>query len=417
MQPAEAPNPGWIVAATKPRLAPIERRVFLLCSLVAFFDGFDTQSIGPAAAAIGTAVGVSVGELGPIFSASQLGFLLGAMSFGALGDRFGRKRLLVGAVAIFALCSLGTALVHSFDMLVACRLFCGLGLGGATPNFVGLVSEYTPPRLRARVVTTMWAAVPFGGMVGSFASSAVLPWLGWQAMFHIGFAAPMALALLLVAMLPESREAPRVATAEPRLTPLTALFAHGRAIGTLWLWLASFAVWMVLIVVAFWTPALLQRDGLSAASAATVLAFNNAGGVVGTLLVGAALSRIRPVVALLGACIASGVAIAAIGVSAGHYTGLLFAASLAGFFASAAGGTMIAVAAEAYPTEARATGIGWALGFGRLGSIAGPLAAGLLVAHGLPIAQFYLAAAIPAFVAAGFVFLLSRRLRSGEAGA
>ena len=380
-------------------------RVVFLCSLVAFLDGFDTQSIGPAASSIADALQIPVNRFGPVFSASQVGFMLGALAFGALGDRFGRKRLLVVATLLFGLCSLGTALSASYGALFAFRALAGFGLGGATPNFVGLAGEYAPPIERARIVSMMWAAVPLGGMVGSFGSSLLLPTLGWQAMFSIGAAAPVALAVALALALPESAE---TAAAEGAAAPVSLLFAPGQRVATIWLWLASFMTWMVLVAVAFWTPALLQRAGLSVGSAAAILAINNAGGVVGTLLVGATLGRGQPHRKLVLVFGAAAAALAAMALTIGSFAGLAAAAGLAGFFCSAAGGGIVGVSAATYPSRARATGVGWALSFGRIGSILGPMLAGLLVARDWPSALIFAAAAIPALAAAAFVLLLGR---------
>ena len=391
------------------------KRVVLLCALVGFLDGFDTQSVGPAASAIAAELGIRLSALGPVFSASQIGFLVGALVFSTLGDRFGRKRALLLAIGIFAGCSLGTALAGSYPVLVACRALAGLGLGGATPNFVSLASEYSPPPKRARVVTMMWAAVPFGGMVASFASAAVMPALGWKAMFVLGCVAPLLLIPVLQALLPESHEIvapgslPGPGSVRKSLGHSVAeLFTQKRAVATILLWLASFMTWMTLVVVAFWTPPLLQHAGLSAPSAAAVLALNNAGGVIGTVLIGAALGRTHPHRILLCAFLAAAVFIAAIGSSLASFALLACVAGLAGFFSSAAGGGIIALSASTYPPDVRATGVGWALGFGRMGSIVGPMSAGLLVAHEWPVAHIYGAMACPALLAAGLIALLAR---------
>jgi len=401
--------------ATREIDAPsIRRRVVILCSLVAFLDGFDTQSLGPAASAITAQIGIQLSAFGLVFSASQVGFLIGALTFSALGDRFGRKRMLIIATAIFAGCTLGTAAVGTYGALLGWRLLTGLGLGAATPNFISLASEFSPPSQRPRVVTIMWAAVPFGGMVGSFASAAIIPRFGWQAIFFIGSAAPLILIPVLMSVMPESLEvelereggAERAKAARP--SPVAELFTDGRLRATLLLWGASFMTWMTLVVVAFWTPALLQKAGMSARAAASVLALNNAGGVIGTVLIGVILGWIRPHSVLITAFLVSAVLIASMGMSIGYFPGLAGAAVFAGFFSSAAGGGLIAVAAGAYPADARATGVGWALGLGRFGSILGPLGAGLLVAHGWQVPRIYLAMACPALLAAGLVMLLAR---------
>ncbi len=404
---APVPASAAIAATAEPaqRLSPLQWRVAILCALVAFLDGFDTQAIGPAGKAIAASLALPLSALGPVFSASQIGFLIGALGFSALGDRFGRKRLLIATTLIFAVCSLGTALSHSYGALFAFRLLAGLGLGGASPNFVSLAGEYAPPSQRARLITTLWAAVPLGGMAASFASSATLPLLGWRALFYVGAAAPMILALGLIAGLPESREA--TIARGPRPAPVTELFSRGRALATAWLWLASFMTWTMLVVSAFWTPPLLQHAGWSAANAATVLALNNGGGVVGTVLLGAALTRMRPHWALIGALIGASVFIGAMGFTTGSFPLLALAATLAGFCASAAGGALLAVSSSLYPADARATGVGWALGFGRIGAIVGPTAIGLLVALQWPTWRLYLVIAACAGLAAGLIFLLS----------
>lgn len=395
-------------------ISALSWRVILLCSLVAFLDGFDTQLIGPAARSIASDLGFEMSAFGPIFSASQIGFLIGAMTCSALGDRLGRKRLLVVATLVFALCSLGTALAESYSTLFAFRLLAGVGLGGATPNFVSLASEFSLPALRARVVTMMWAAVPCGGMVGSFASSATIPSLGWRAMFFAGCAAPLLIVPLLLFLLPESRES-QMGSAQHRAAPLE-LFAGKRAVATLWLWLASFMTWSVLVVVAFWTPPLLQRAGWSASTAATVLALNNGGGVIGTLIVGTLLTRVRPFIALIVVLAGAAVFILMMGAFTAELSILAPAAALAGFCCSAAGGALLAVAAGLYPGAARATGVGWSLGFGRIGSVIGPAAAGALVGLAWSVGSIYWAIAVPAVLAAVFIFLLSRTSAFAQAG-
>ena len=284
-----------------------------LCAGVAFLDGFDTQSLAPAAKSIADSFRIPMSAFGPIFSASQIGFLVGAFAFGPLGDRFGRKRLLGLAAVVFGLSTLATAFTASYEALFLARILAGVGLGGATPNFVALASEFSPQRLRARVVTSLWAAVPLGGMAGAFASALILPRFGWQAIFLLGGAAPVAIAALLFAALPESTEAGARSTRGAATGRLADLFGEGRTASTAWLWLASFMTWTVLIVMSFWTPPLLQRSGWSAPSAAQILALNNAGGVAGTLLLGAALTRLRPQAALVGALVGAAVFLAAMG--------------------------------------------------------------------------------------------------------
>ncbi|AQV98186.1 MFS transporter [Cupriavidus necator] len=390
----------------------LQWRVYLLCGLVAFLDGFDTQSIGPAADAIAASIGIDIKDFGPVFSASQIGFLIGAMMFSALGDRFGRKRMLVAGTLIIAFSSLGTALASSYNELIVIRIVAGLGLGGVTPNFISLASEFSPLALRARVVTMLWAAVPLGGMVGAFVSSVTLSQFGWQAIFFLGCGAPLLLVPALVFLLPESREVQRGANdngaAQLRVSPIRTLFGEGRGLATLWLWLASWMTWMLLVVIGVWTPSLLQRAGWTLPMAASMLGLLNAGGVAGTFLIGAALKFVPPQRALMLALMAAAASIVMLGAFTQSFAVVAVAASLAGFFSSAAGGSLLALSASLYPERIRATGVGWSLGFARTGAVLGPVGVGLLVGFQWPTAGIYSAIALPGLVATVLVFLLSR---------
>ncbi len=387
-------------------------RVYVLCGLVAFLDGFDTQSVGPAADAMAASIGIDIQAFGPLFSASQIGFLIGAVTFSALGDRFGRKRLLLAGTMLIALSSLGTALAGSYSQLLLIRIVAGIGLGGVAPNFISLASEFTPPALRARVVTLLWAAVPIGGMAGSFLSAFTLERFGWQAIFLLGGLAPLLLVPVLAWLLPESREVRRSATPDAgraqRVAPLRTLLGEGRGTATLWLWLACWMTWTVLVVVGVWTPALLQRAGWSLSMAASMLGLLNAGGVAGTVLISAALRYVSPQRALMVALTAAAASIACIGALAHSFAAVAIAATLAGFFSSAAGGSLLALSASLYPERVRATGVGWSMGVARIGAVLGPVGVGLLVGWQWPPASIYAAIALPAAVAAVAVLLLSR---------
>lgn len=382
-----------------------------MCSMVAFLDGFDTQSIAPAAPFIAGELGRPLSAMGAVFSASQLGFLIGAMVFGAVGDRVGRKRALLVATGAFGVASLATACVGSYELLLLCRIVAGLGLGGVTPNFVSLACEHSPPERRAQIVTMMWAAVPFGGMSGAFVSAALIPWLSWKAVFVLGGVAPVLLLPVLQRLLPESREvlAPPISSLQGSpFRTVAVLFQQQRALATLILWMISFMTWMTVVVVAFWTPTLLLRAGASTSAAASILALNNGGGVIGTLVIGSILGRVRAQRLLQMAFIAAALFIASIGSSVMVFALLALVSLLAGFFSSAVAGGILAVSANTYPTTARATGVGWALGVGRLGSIVGPLAAGVLVDGAWSVERIYVVLACPALLAAGLIFIFGK---------
>ena len=165
-----------------------------LCMLVALLDGFDTQAIGYTAPAIAQALHLPRESLGAVFSAALFGAMLGALSFGPLADRLGRKRFMIAATIVLSVFSLLTAHVTTLQELLACRFFTGLGLGGALPSFLALGGEFAPVRKRGVFVTLAFAAFPFGGLVAALTSSYVIPAFGWQAVFYIGGIVPLLIA-------------------------------------------------------------------------------------------------------------------------------------------------------------------------------------------------------------------------------
>jgi MFS transporter, AAHS family, 4-hydroxybenzoate transporter len=384
-------------------------RIVVLCALVALLDGADTTSIAIAATPISVKLSVPVAKLGVIFAASTLGAALGAMAFGPLADRFGRKRLLILATVIFGAFTLLTAHANSFASITLYRLLAGVGLGGATPCFLALVSEYAPARVRSTVVTFLWAGFPLGIMLGGFLNSYLIAAFGWESIFNVGGVVPMLLAALLAFALPESlqflilrrndtgktaaivsRLAPGAAGTNLRLTatskqlagaPVKQLFTDGRAAGTLLLWVPFFASFGVLAVVVFFTPTLLRSAGGPAAvsAGAIVNGFHGFGALLGMALAGRLLQRNGPVVTLSAGLLLGAVCTVLLGYSVSMISLAALATAMIGLFVGTAGAGSIAMAAVIYPTPIRATGIGWGMGMGRAGQAVMPLIASWLL--------------------------------------
>ena len=159
-------------------LTELQIRVVFLCALMIFLDGADTIMLGLVAPSIAATLGVSPSSFGPVFGISQAGILLGVLTFGPLGDRFGRKRLVIGATLLFAILTLATVWIKSFDQLLALRFLTGLGLGGLAPNAVALTSEFAPKRLRSAFVALQWSAFPLGGVAIGLLGSVLITPLG-----------------------------------------------------------------------------------------------------------------------------------------------------------------------------------------------------------------------------------------------
>jgi MFS transporter, AAHS family, 4-hydroxybenzoate transporter len=384
-------------------------RIIVLCAFVALLDGADTTSIAIAAAALAGKLAVQMSDFGVIFSAGTLGAMVGAMTFGPLADRFGRKRLLVVATVMFGAFTLLTAHAESYRSLMAYRLLAGLGLGGATPCFLALVSEYVPSRMRSTAVTVLWAAFPLGIALGGFLNSYLVAAFGWEAIFHVGGILPLLVAAVLAAVLPESlqfliqrddasiaaagivrRLAPgaegarlTVASEQSAGVPVKQLFLEGRALATVLLWIPFFTAFGVLSVAVFFTPGLLRTTGVpaTAAAAALVNAFLGLGALVGMAIAGRLVERYGAVRTLGTALLLGAGCTALLGFAFGSVPLAATATALVGLFLGIAGSGSIAVATLIYPTAIRATGIGWGIGMGRGGQVAGPLIASWLLTH------------------------------------
>jgi MFS transporter, AAHS family, 4-hydroxybenzoate transporter len=416
-------------------------RTILLSGFVLFADGFDAQTIGFLAPSIAENTRIPVNTFGPIFSASLVGLMIAAMSAGPVADRWGRKWPIIFSTFTLALFSLLTANATTFNQLLIYRFLTGLGLGGALPNVLALSSEYVPKRLMAVLVAVLFCGLPLGGFVCGMLSSAMTPVWGWQSVFYVGGILPLALSFLLIALLPESvqflsqREAnsQRVSKLLAPIAPDMAdagfsfaapvvgrkgmsikyLFTDGRAFGTILLWIPNFMNLLLMYVIVNWLPALLSATGMSVSDGVTATSFYSLGGIVGTFAEGFLIKiggPFRILFAEFGLC---GLLIASMAMMANSWLLVIILAFLLGFLVTGAQAGLNVLAAQFYPTFIRSTGVGWTLGIGRIGSIVGPLLAGMLLSKHWQPWQVLLAGAVPALFALGAV-LLSRCAPRGE---
>jgi AAHS family 4-hydroxybenzoate transporter-like MFS transporter len=178
--------------------------LLLTCAAVLFLDGFDTQAIGYVAPALAKEWGLTKGALGPVFSAGLFGLMLGALIFGPLADRIGRKKIIIFSSLAFGIGTLATAFVTDVNTLLVIRFLTGLGLGGAMPNAVAMTSEFSPHRRRATMVMVMFCGFSVGAALGGLLAAALIPQFGWRSVFVVGGLAPLLLVPILMLRLPES---------------------------------------------------------------------------------------------------------------------------------------------------------------------------------------------------------------------
>jgi AAHS family 4-hydroxybenzoate transporter-like MFS transporter len=411
-------------------------RLLLTCAAALFLDGFDTQAIGFVAPALAKEWSLPRGALGPVFSAGLFGLMIGALLFGPLADRVGRKKIIIFSTIAFGIGALVTAFVQDVNTLLAIRFLTGLGLGGAMPNGIALTAEFNPRRRRATMVMIMFCGFSVGAALGGLLAAAMIPAFGWRSVFVVGGLAPLLLAPVLALKLPESVRylaltgganervaqllalvnpaaifAPgtRFVVHEPELAgiPVQHLFTSGRAAATLLLWVVFFMSLLDLYFLANWLPTVLNDLGASVSASAVIGSMLQIGGVVGALALGSIIDRFsfRALALVYFIAVFAVGAIGQLGHSVIFVTIAIFAA---GFCIVGGQIAANALAAGYYPTSVRATGVGWALGIGRVGSIVGPLVGGVLLTMKWSAGEVFITAAAAALCAALASFFLSR---------
>ncbi len=377
-----------------------QKLVVVMVAFTVIFDGLDIQVLGLAIPALMKEWNATRAVFAPVIALSLIGMTVGTLLAGAIGDRFGRKAGLVGSVLVFGLLTFAAGFANDVTTLAVLRFLAGMGLGGALPNSSALNAEMTPKRWRAQSVMLTILCVPLGSMLGGLLASAILPTMGWRALFFIGGLLPVAVAIFLMLVLPES---PRYLVRRPekhgalakllgrmghpvptgaRLVNLTegsdehvsitALFAREYRFDTIALWIACFFTLIGTYSVLSWLPAVLTNAGMSSAQASTGITSYNFGGVLGVIASFLIVGRLGSKKLMLALCV--GVMLTALYLRSMHITMENSATVIAiigvlGFFLNAAQTSLYALAAHVYVSRIRSTGVGGALGFGRVGAV------------------------------------------------
>lgn len=375
-----------------------------LCFAVAVLEGFDIQAIGVAAPRLAPEFGLTPREMGWVFAISNIGLVIGAGLGGWIADRIGRKPVFIGAVSTFGLFTLSTLLVHDFETLFVVRLFAGFGFGAALPNMMAMAAEISEPDKRASTAATMFCGMPLGGGTSALLTQLLPPDFDWRVLFIFGGVLPLLIVPALYMLLPETMQPGERRVS--RTGTLHALFGESRAVPTLLLWLTFLPTLLILYLILNWLPTLVVAKGLDRAVAPQAsLAFNFTS-VAGALLFGRLVDRFGGRWPLTLAYCALILCLMALGASA-DLTMILVLSGAAGFFLMGANYSLYGLAAAYYPQNVRGTGSGASIAVGRIGSIVGPVLAGILLGGGSTAMNVVQSMAPVAAVAAVAVFVLS----------
>nr|WP_306393472.1 MFS transporter [Massilia sp. REN29] len=382
------------------RFTPFQWLIFALCFLIVLLDGFDTAAIGFIAPSLISEWGVSRQALAPVLSAALFGLASGAVLAGPLSDRLGRKLVLSVSTLLFGAACAWSAYATSLTELAVLRFITGIGLGAAMPNAVTMMSEYCPDKRRAMLTNAMFCGFPLGAAFGGFLAAWMIPQWGWRSVLLLGGVAPVLVGIVIVLVLPESvrfllarggrqeqvRAAlRRISASADRATAfvmtekkpggsagsgMAVIMSRPYLLGTLMLWTAYFMGLVIFYSLINWMPLLFKDAGLSTQNATLVAALFPLGGV-GAVFFGYLMDRYNANAVVATGFALTAVSIFAIGQSAGNLGLLMAVVFVAGVVMNTAQSSLPALAAAFYPTQGRATGVAWMMGFGRLGGIAG----------------------------------------------
>lgn len=419
-------------------LGPLHWRVLILCALVTLLDGYDIQAMAAITPTLAADWHVQPADLRWIITAALVGIAGAALIVSPLGDYFGRRMVLLGSFALVGIATLLAASAHGATELFAWRFLTGIGLGASLPNALALTAEYAPLRRRTMLVALMACGISLGAAASAYIAPAVIELGGWRAVFGVGGALAV-LAWLPLFALPESlrflvvrdRGPRRVGRLLEKLDPghlhtddhlystetrpagklsVSQLLTPQLARATLLLWLVFFLNLGLLYLLSSWLPTLLKESGLPLATALHESGMFQIGGVLGGFLLAWLMQRWGPYLVLCISYLLTAAALAALGMGV---PGAVLTSLLIAIMGNGVVGGQVALnvlSATLYPTTARATGVGWALGMGRFGGIIAPLAAGQLMAMGIPTGQLFWLAIVPALICAGGVALLRSRV-------
>lgn len=436
-----------VEAIDRSRMTGFQLRIVAICAAVLIVDGFDAQALGFAIPSLARDWGVEPSAFTLAATVGVAGLLVGSLLVGALSDRWGRRPVTIAGLAVITVTMFLTAGVASMEWLVVLRFFTSVAVGALTPNLIALVSEYSPKRRRMFTVAVAISGFALGGVIGGFLSAWLIPLVNWHGVFITGGILTLVTGAAVVVGVPESvrvltmsgrqdavrRIMSRITSPAEAVSndyvlveehtaraSVAALFRQGRALTTALVWLTFFMSLLVLYFGANWLPTILDAAGFEPAFALIGTSIFNVAMVVGALLAGFSADKVQRPAILIGAAFACACLVfASLPLFAGTPMLLLIGLCLAGFFVQAGQASLAAFAGGLYPTSIRATGLGWGFGAGRVGSVAGPLIGGVLIAANLGPVAILALLAIPAALASTAVGTvgLRRGAQVAEVGA
>ncbi|WP_404900547.1 aromatic acid/H+ symport family MFS transporter [Priestia filamentosa] len=404
--------------------------MFILFFIIITFDGYDMAIYSATLPVLLDALKMDPSQAGLIASSALVGAALGALIFGLLADKIGRKKVIILCTVFFSIGSILAGFSNTIYTFGFFRFIAGLGLGGIMPNIVSVTTEYAPRKNRAIMVAAIFTGMQVGGILVSGISMWILPLLGWRILYFIG-GAPLLIIPLLIKYLPESAtnlaknnrngelklilQKLRADSALPNdvtfefnvsgKSSLKSLFNENRGLSTIAIWIVFFMNMFVSFGFSTWLPQLMINNGFGLNSGLFFLLTLNLGALIGSYIAGFIADRIGYKTTLIGLYLIAFLSISLLSLTTNLYavTGLVALAGIGFFGGQNVGNAYVSLF---YPPSMRSTGMGFAFGIGRLGAIFGPTIVGFIVSWGMDLYVNFLALAIPGLIAALAVFII-----------
>lgn len=425
------------------KFKPFHLKIVLWCIFVVIFDGYDLAINGVALPLLMQEWNMTAVQAGMLASTALAGMMFGAMLFGMLADKIGRKNVILICVTLFSGFTFWGGFASGPTEFGILRFIAGLGIGGVLPNLVALTSEYAPQKMRSTLVTTMFSGYAVGGIMAALLGAWFTPSFGWEIMFYIA-GIPLLMLPILYFYLPESltflvkkQQNEKASKIVQQISPeqnvtastqfvlnevhapdasIAALFKQGRSMSTLLFWCCFFMCLLMVYALGSWLPKLMMAAGYSLGNSLMFLMAMNIGAVVGTIGGGILADRFHLKPVIIGMFLLGAVSLVGLGFNSPRAVIYLLVAAAG---ASAIGSSILlySFVAQYYPLAIRSTGIGCASAVGRVGAIVGPIIIGFLLGMELPHKMNFLAVAIPAIIGAISVAMIVRKDLNAERNA
>ncbi len=416
--------------------------VVVLCMFFNMVDGFDIIAMAVVAGEVSREMMLPADKVGWIFSFALAGMVAGAMLLAPISDIVGRRKVIVVSIIVVGVSILLTANATTLTEFIVLRFISGLGAGVMLASQATLAAEYSPEKYRSLSVTFVTSGYALGAMLTSVAAGLILPDYGWRGMFWFGGAATLVMGIVAWLLIPESLKyllerrpsdaLPRInkiliklnrepllqmPDVEPRqqkkslgmVQVMSQLLAKEHRKVTLTLWTTFFLAFSALYFLLSWIPILIEDSGFSAADARDAFFLFNLGGVIGVWILGILSTRWKLTNIVFTLMFSASIFMVIFAAIPGDIDFLLTLIFIIGLLQQGGFTGLYAAAAKAYPTSMRSTGIGWSIGLGRLGAVAGPAIAGYLIASGFDMAANFYIFAVPLAASAIIAYRLHLR--------